>query len=66
MRKLARIAGMVLGMSGICTLGAVSLLRAATPSPLSHNCDGLQCASASDCGTFCFCNTPTSTCIDNS
>jgi hypothetical protein len=28
-------------------------------------CDGLECWDASDCGSKCFCNRPSSTCFDD-
>lgn len=34
--------------------------RAQTKDP---NCAGLACTAGSDCGTKCFCNRPTGTCI---
>lgn len=55
--KLGAFLG-VLVLAGSLGLSVTAL----TTSVEAANCDGLACNSGSDCGTKCFCNTPSFTC----
>jgi hypothetical protein len=58
---LATILGLTLLLSAAVTRQTVQ----ASAEVLEPNCAGLDCNGASDCGSLCFCNTPSSECIAN-
>jgi hypothetical protein len=48
------------------TLGLVTSTLSVTRAEAGeHICSTLNCSSASDCGTKCFCNTPSGMCFEN-
>lgn len=59
-----RIAGVAptLAAATMLAISALAFQQAAMATP---NCHMLACSSASDCGSLCFCNTPSKLCFED-
>lgn len=58
-RILEAVMFVLLLVTSVAAVGQISAEANVKP------CEGLSCNSGSDCGTSCFCNTPSTTCYLN-
>jgi hypothetical protein len=59
--KLLQTVVLFLMVSSI--VASIGQLTVSAQDPLQSPCVGLPCWDGSDCGTKCFCNRPTGTCV---
>lgn len=60
--KYLRVIGLCALTIALTVTSAVAIATPASIVDAAGACDGLTCWDASDCGTKCFCNRPSSTC----